>query len=352
MDRNKTTNKKVPGQVLPIGKLGDEAKKFAKEIKQMKIPELKSTLNRQNALLSNHKLITSLPDKGEKVRQRQQQLEVLIETRERNAVDSTSDLLHAMSITCGSKRIDTDKMEWHLGGANLINQYNNTHILDSDDESDKDVDPEEYIENNPDFQKNPLKILASRSEVASHKKKQNTYATSLAEIIDTQTDKTKRDLDSRFVPFKSLRHETLPEEEKSTIEKSLVRNKLQSGNRIELMPLPSNKYSKLKAKSVKMEESILLQKEQEQKLKEIQSKHAAERLAACSSNGLIGGIGSLSSSKKMEYREPQFDNDNELEDNNKCTFSEHVNNEDSCDESETEGGVTVHFTQEELEPPT
>jgi hypothetical protein len=99
-----------------------------------------------------------------------------------------------MSITCGSKRIDTDKMEWHLGGANLINQYNNTHILDSDDESDKDVDPEEYIENNPDFQKNPLKILASRSEVASHKKKQNTYATSLAEIIDTQTDKTKRDL--------------------------------------------------------------------------------------------------------------------------------------------------------------
>jgi hypothetical protein len=76
MDRNKTTNKKVPGQVLPIGKLGDEAKKFAKEIKQMKIPELKSTLNRQNALLSNHKLITSLPDKGEKVRQRQQQLEV------------------------------------------------------------------------------------------------------------------------------------------------------------------------------------------------------------------------------------------------------------------------------------
>ena len=114
------------------------------------------------------------------------------------------------------------------------------------------------------------------------------------------------------------------------------------------MPLPSNKYSKLKVKIVKIEESILLQKEQEQKLKEIQSKHAAERLAACSSNGLIGGIMSLSSSKMMEYREPQFDNGNELE-NNKSTSSEH---EDSGEESETEMSVRVHFTQEELDPPT
>ena len=99
-----------------------------------------------------------------------------------------------MSIHCGSKRIDTDKMEWQLGGANLINQLNNTHKLDSDDESDKDIDPEDYIQNNPDFQKNPLKILASRSEVASNKQKLNSYSASLAEIIDTQTDKTKCDL--------------------------------------------------------------------------------------------------------------------------------------------------------------
>ena len=131
-----------------------------------------------------------------------------------------------------------------------------------------------------------------------------------------------------------------------------MRNNLQIKKKpIELMPLPSNRYSKLKAKTVKIEESILLQKEQEQKLKEIQSKHAAERLAACSSNGLIGGIVSLSPSKIMEYRDSAFVSDNELEDN-KSTFSEHVNNEDSGEESETEGAVLVHFTQEEADPPT
>ena len=76
MNKSKTTNKKVPGQVLPLGKLEDEAKKFAKEIKKKKTPELKDLLNRQDALLQNNKIITSLPDKGEKVRQKQQQLRV------------------------------------------------------------------------------------------------------------------------------------------------------------------------------------------------------------------------------------------------------------------------------------
>ena len=76
MDRSKTINKKVPGQVLPVGKLEDEAKKFEKEIKKKKTPELKDLLKRQDALLQNNKLITSLPDKGQKVRRRQQQLKV------------------------------------------------------------------------------------------------------------------------------------------------------------------------------------------------------------------------------------------------------------------------------------
>ena len=50
-----------------------EAKKFEKEIRKKKTPELKDILHRQNALLQNHKIISSLPDKGEKVRQTQTQ---------------------------------------------------------------------------------------------------------------------------------------------------------------------------------------------------------------------------------------------------------------------------------------
>ena len=71
-----STNKKVPGEVAPLGRLEDEAKKFQKEIKTKTIPELKDLLERQSRILQNKKLVTTLPDKGSKVRQRQQQLMV------------------------------------------------------------------------------------------------------------------------------------------------------------------------------------------------------------------------------------------------------------------------------------
>ena len=71
-----TTNKKVPGEVLPIGKLEDEAKKFEKEITKKTTPELQDLLERQNRILLNAKLIQALPDKGAKVRLRRQQLMV------------------------------------------------------------------------------------------------------------------------------------------------------------------------------------------------------------------------------------------------------------------------------------
>ena len=48
-----TINKKVPGKVLALGKLGDEAKKFEQEIRKKTRTELVDILNRQNAILQN-----------------------------------------------------------------------------------------------------------------------------------------------------------------------------------------------------------------------------------------------------------------------------------------------------------
>ena len=97
-----------------------------------------------------------------------------------------------MAIKDASKRIDINKMEWQLGGANLMNQYNNLKKLDSDDESDSEGGIEN-IENDLEFQKNPLKLLASRSEVSRYKIKK-TYATSLAERGDMGTKNSKSDI--------------------------------------------------------------------------------------------------------------------------------------------------------------
>ena len=96
----------------------------------------------------------------------------MIEQRERR-MDNTIELLENISITNGRRKINTNKMEWKLGGANLMNQYAKTKNIDSDDDSDESIDIDNFVENDVEFQKNPLKILASRSEVASHRKVQN-----------------------------------------------------------------------------------------------------------------------------------------------------------------------------------
>ena len=69
---------KVPGEVAPLGRLSHEAKAFEKEIRLKSVPELRDLLARQNKIVENKKLLNSLPDKGEKVKMRQQMLEVRI----------------------------------------------------------------------------------------------------------------------------------------------------------------------------------------------------------------------------------------------------------------------------------
>ena len=71
-----TINKKVPGKVAPLGRLQGEAKKFEDEIKTKTTPELRDLLERQTKIHQNKNLLATLPDKGSKVRQRQQQLMV------------------------------------------------------------------------------------------------------------------------------------------------------------------------------------------------------------------------------------------------------------------------------------
>lgn len=300
-----TTNKKVPGEVLPIGKLEDEAKTFEKEITKKTTPELQDLLERQNRILLNAKLIQALPDKGAKVRLRRQQLMAMIEQRERR-MDNTIELLENISITNGRRKINTNKMEWKLGGANLMNQYAKTKNIDSDDDSDESIDIDNFVENDVEFQKNPLKILASRSEVASHRKVQNSPYIS-TEKVEKLNEIKEESLDTRFVPFNSMRHKTLTKDDTIQIEKSLTRrNQKEKKKPVELMPLPSENYAHLKATTIELKESIMLQKEQAEKLKEVQFKQAAEKLANSDKNCNIGDLASFTHPTAMAYRDPQF----------------------------------------------
>lgn len=68
--------KKVPGQVPSMGRLSHEAQKFQREIRLKSVPELKTILTRQKQVMSNQKLIASLPDKGDKIRVKIEVIEV------------------------------------------------------------------------------------------------------------------------------------------------------------------------------------------------------------------------------------------------------------------------------------
>ena len=113
------------------------------------------------------------------------------------------------------------------------------------------------------------------------------------------------------------------------------------------MPLPSNKYSNLKAKTIHLDESIALQKVQAEKLKEIQFKQAADRLASSVSNGKGSDMSFLSESKKMAYRDPRL-NGKAFDYSTIDDLSDCLQEEEAEDDSETEDGVRVSFTQEEL----
>ena len=102
--------RKFPGEVKPAGKLDFELETFRKSIEKCTLPEIKDILARQDAILSNSKLMSTLPDKGLKVQLKKKKVEELIESRTK-AIDEASELLG------GLKLIDTNSLEFRLGGA-------------------------------------------------------------------------------------------------------------------------------------------------------------------------------------------------------------------------------------------
>merc|ERR1719489_214679 len=208
-----------------MGKLSHEAQKFQKEIKTKSVAELRDILARQDRILANAALLKTLPDKGDKVKQRKLQLEELIASRTR-ALNEAADLLASLSISSqsdatakslsnqsgasvnnnNSKPVDVDKMEWKFGGAHFIKKFgqlNPANVPDSDDDSDPEADPEG----------DPLKLLASRSEVPT--KKSSSLASvspknSYAKILQQQSDSQRR-----FIPSHSLRKSVLNETDKT-----------------------------------------------------------------------------------------------------------------------------------------
>ena len=252
---------KVPGDVPAVGKMSFEIARLREEIKTKNVPQLREILERQDRILNNPGLVKKLPDKGEKARSTKDMILKLINEKEK--VDDLEEEMKKM-------KINTEKMEWKGG------------LLDSDDDSD----PE-----NEDSGKNPLSVLAQGivPKVSSKAKSK----------VDVENDRDRSDLElfaikeaekvdnlpnkETFVPYKAAKTELSDETKCSLqIKPASADNSKIRGRRPAVttpaIPLPS--VYNCETKQLSLAESMQLQQQQDRKLRDIQLKHAAEKLAA------------------------------------------------------------------------
>ena len=252
---------KVPGDVPAVGKMSFEIARLREEIKTKNVPQLREILERQDRILNNPGLVKKLPDKGEKARSTKDMILKLINEKEK--VDDLEEEMKKM-------KINTEKMEWKGG------------LLDSDDDSD----PE-----NEDSGKNPLSVLAqgivpkvsskakSKVEVENDRDKSDLelFAIKEAEKVDNLPNK------ETFVPYKAAKTEISNETKCSLqIKPASADNSKIRGRRPAVttpaIPLPS--VYNCETKQLSLAESMQLQQQQDRKLRDIQLKHAAEKLSA------------------------------------------------------------------------
>ena len=267
---------KVPGDVPAVGKMSFEIARLREEIKTKNVPQLKEILERQDRILNNSVLLKKLPDKGEKAKNTKVMIEDLI--RDKNKVDALEKEMEKM-------KINTDKMEWK------------GHLLDSDDDSDPEEDGPV---------KNPLSVLAQGivPKVSSRAKKEAPSSTGMSDLelfaIKEAEKIDNLETKDNFVPFKAIKSNEIDEVTKKTLlnMNDVLKNskkpelskfekrkqeKRQQKTKTPSYPLP-NSYN-CETKQLSLTESLKLQQEQDKKFREVQMRHAAEKLSAAA---LIG----------------------------------------------------------------
>jgi len=256
--RNESNRKmKVPGEVAAIGKMSFEVAKLRSELKTKTIPQLEEVLKRQENLLMNKSLVRKLPDKGEKARKTVDLIQVLL--KEKAMVKDLEEDMNKL-------KIYTEAMEWK-----------NT-LLDSDDDSDPEVDVPV---------KNPLTVLAQgvipakskRGKIEAdftHKYELEEFAKKEAEKVDNTQQK------ETFVPYRSARSTCVDECLKQKLTPGGVKSTQSSTRHLNHPKTPSIPLPPVymcQSKQLSLADSLKLQQEQDVKLREMQMKHAAEKLS-------------------------------------------------------------------------
>uniref|UniRef100_A0A0V0G968 Putative dna-directed rna polymerase ii subunit grinl1a-like protein n=1 Tax=Triatoma dimidiata TaxID=72491 RepID=A0A0V0G968_TRIDM len=272
-------------------------------------------LDRQNKLLSNRSAVEKLKDKGAKIIRTKKQIEDELEKR----VNASTNLCEVMA----GLKLSTSQI-------NALEWTQNT----------KELNREKFKEEEKESEKNPFKILATHSgtvfskrtvkieeqpeSLITEKDIEEIYAAKLCDKID------KVEPTSRFLPHKTLNQKFCSKKSLSDYKKKDLCSASQ----------PPSKFDSIIP--ISLEASIRLQYEQTQHLKDVQLKHAAERLKDKAYT--IGNV--LPSHEKLKpYRNPALiDSGSECDDEDDEEEIQEV--EDDCaGDEDTEGTVTYRVIE-------
>ena len=309
---------KVPGLVAPSGKLDHEIKAFRDSILKKTVPELKDLLARQNAIITNKKLVSKLPDKGAKVQAKIREIEDLIKSKQKS-IDEAANMLENLQLgqEPSEKLVDTEAMEWKHGGSLF------KHLNLTEKESKNEAFSEETA--------NVLSELVAKEvpvKIATHEE----VALETAMKFESQ----RKDF-LKTAPFQQLKNEALEDKDKTKILLKHSENVKIKSREIEVMPLPPVNYAHLKVKEIDLKESMELIQEREKNLKDLRMKNAIEKLGLDTTSNEKVQLEQYNGEDKMEYREheeKEIDSDDEDDDNDGNDVIGNNDSEDNDDEED------------------
>ncbi|XP_015111920.1 DNA-directed RNA polymerase II subunit GRINL1A [Diachasma alloeum] len=316
--------RRIPGEVAASKK---EGQGFIDNLESKTNIEIRDLLERQNKLLENKSFTSKLPDRGEKISKFRAKL--LQQLSRRNELEEAANLLSRLNIA-SEGRDAMNELEW-TGKYTEKNSNGKIVELDSDDEED------------------PLKILAQPTGTGVHKKK-------IVILLPEETlinDQDLKEIESFKNDLSSSQHVKYivdkVEKEGNATRESFKPYKTTRSNVHDPMKEKVRKKDKHwevtaatpplivhgAVKHLSLNESLKLQKVQAEKLREVQTKHAIERLTQQLGMYPIGEV-----SNAGVYR-PQNE---ESDSSDTETDEEH----EVHDEEDTDKAGTVVFTVDSM----
>lgn len=254
----KKVNRKIPGILPPPPKSEIDGKITDLSLKS--ISELLELRERQLKLLNNKPFIAKLADKGSKIQAFYDK--IVVELNAKHDVEQTCKVFDQMKLS-GTDKQSVQDIEWESKRCNKDNVF-----LDSDDDSE----PEGvlHILSQSKAHEKKLKVLEPEKPLITPEDLINIgEAPHVKYIVEKTEIQAKPQTKGQFKPFKTTISDV------HNPEKEILRKKHKNWEVTSATPPPILHGP---AKVLNLEESLKLQKEYNMHLKEVEAKHAAEKL--------------------------------------------------------------------------